>query len=295
MKTIKLLTIGNSFADNPLTYLSDLVASAGMRLVVGRANIGGCPLHKHWNLATYTAQHPEQKTYDQGVGPDGKQRQVHLQDALAAERWDLVTLQQASVLGWQRESFQPYLGLLHGLVRQRAPQAEILLNQTWAYRGDAPFLVENGLTEEDMFARNQANYAHFAAELGCRVIPAGAAIQQARRAAGRTFVWPDPAFDYQNAKAPALPRQEHSLSAGWFWAFDTPDGLPELRLDPNHLNAHGCYLTGCAWFEIVTGVDVRTATFVPPEVDAASAAFYRATAHDVCARPERARGASAES
>ncbi|MCA9123794.1 MAG: hypothetical protein H6822_00480 [Planctomycetaceae bacterium] len=40
-KTVRLLTIGNSFADNALTYLPQIVHSAGHKLVVGRANLGG--------------------------------------------------------------------------------------------------------------------------------------------------------------------------------------------------------------------------------------------------------------
>ena len=46
-KTVRLLTIGNSFAENALTYLPQIVDSAGHNLVVGRANLGGCTLERH--------------------------------------------------------------------------------------------------------------------------------------------------------------------------------------------------------------------------------------------------------
>jgi len=292
MKTIHLLTIGNSLAENPLTYLADIARSEGsLQFEIGRCNLSGCSLKKHWNLALYTQTHPEHKTYQLDLGmtlppvPGGKQRSANLQEALVAEPWDYVTLNQGSLPGWRRETFQPYLGFLHDLVRELAPQAQIFLNQTWAYRSDAPYLPQNGLTEELMLEHLRANYAAFAAELGCRLIPCGEAVQQVRRAPGRIFSWPDPEFDFQNAEAPTLPRQEHSLSIGWNWIInDSMEGVPDLSLDFNHLNAAGCYLTGCTWFECLTSLDVRPVTFRPSEVDAGYATFLRENAHDVSRR-----------
>ncbi len=284
MKTIKLLTIGNSFAENALAYLEALAASSGaVRFEIGRANLGGCSLEKHWNLARYTSRQPDYRTYRIMSMPDGTTLDGSLQVALAAAPWDYVTLQQFSWTSWRRETFQPHLGQLHQLVRQQAPQAAILLHQTWAYRSDSPFFPQNGLTQELMFERIRTTCAHYAAELGCGVLPSGEAVQQARRAPGRTFTWPDREFDYQHAEAPALPRQDHSLAVGWHWAINnTPEGVPELRLDANHLNAHGRYLTGCVWYECLTGLDVRAVAFRPEELTAEEAAFLRATAHEVC-------------
>ncbi len=286
MNTIRVLTIASSLAENPLTYLEDIArAPERVRFDVGRANLGGCSLQKHWNLAQYTRKHPKYKTYTLGTGTDGQPWTANLQEALAAKPWDVVILNPASRQAWRAETFQPYLGQLHALVRQLAPQAKILLQQIWSYRGDVPFLQENGLTEELMFERIRANCANAAAEVGCGLLPTGEAIQQARRAPGRTFTWPDPDFDYANAVAPALPRQEHSLSTGWYWEIrETENGIPKLCLDQPHLNAAGCYLAGCVWFETLSGLDARSVTFRPAEVAADTAAFLRETAHDVCRR-----------
>lgn len=284
MQTIRLLTIGNSFAENALSFLEPLADSTGaVRFEVGRANLGGCSLEKHWNLAVYTEKHPEYGTYRLWTDPDGRPREAPLQEALAIRPWDVVTLQQVSAKSWRPETFQPFLGRLHDLVRRLAPQARIFLHQTWAYRSDSAFLPQNALTQELMFERIRAAYERYAAELGCGILPSGEAVQQARRTPGRAFSWPEPDFDYQNAPAPALPRQEHSLAVGWYWVINgSAEGIPEMRLDANHLNARGCYLAGCVWLESLAGVDARTASFVPPEIDADTAAFLRATAHDVC-------------
>lgn len=284
MKTFRILTIGNSFADNALAYLENLAGSNDeVRFEIGRANLGGCSLEKHWNLARYTDRQPEHKTYRIGMHADGTPHEATLQEALAAASWDYVTLQQASAKSWDRATFQPYLGSLHKLVCRSAPQAKILLHQTWAYRSDSPFFPQNGLTQEIMFERIRDTYAHYAAELGCGLLPAGEAVQRFRRSPNRSFTWPEADFDYSHAEAPALPRQENSLAIGWRWSINgSPDGIPVLGLDANHLNAQGCYLAGCVWFERLTGLDVRKNRFHPTEITAETAEFLRATAHEVC-------------
>lgn len=282
MKIIRILSVGNSFAENALTFLEAIANStANVRIEVGRANLGGCSLEKHWNLALYTARHPDHRTYRIRTSPDGTPVEGSLQDALIAAPWDYVTLQQVSHKSWLRDTFQPALGLLHNLVRQRAPRAAILLHMTWSYRSDSPFFPQNGLTQELMFERIRDAYAYYAAELDCSVLPSGEAVQMARRSPGRTFTWPDHDFDYQHGEPPTLPRQHHSLSIGWKWAINnSTNGIPEMSLDANHLNAHGCYLVGCVWFECLTGLDARSVTFCPGAIDPDTAAFLRVTAHD---------------
>ncbi len=282
MKTIRLLTIGNSFADNALTYLEPLAESGGVRFQVGRANLGGCSLEKHWNLANYSAGQPEYPTYTLGRNADGQPRQANLRQALAAEPWDFVTLQQVSAKSWRRDTFEPFLGQLIGLVRQLAPTAEMLLHQTWAYRSDSPFLPDNGLSQALMHARIAANYRHFADRYQLRLLPSGEAVQQARTTPGHSFVWPEEDFDYKFAKAPQLPRQQHSLACGWHWAIrEAPEGIPELRLDANHLNGRGCFLAGCVWYATLTGQPATGTTYLPPGLEAKDAAFLRQTADAV--------------
>lgn len=279
MKTLKLLTIGNSFSHNALTFLEPLATAEGrVNLVVGTASLGGCSLEKHWNLAEYTARHPEYKPY----ALNDAHGEVTLQEALAAEPWDFVTLQQVSAKSWLRDSFEPYLGQLIALVRALAPRAEILLHQTWAYRADSPFLPEKGLTPRGMHDGIEANYGFFARKYDLRVLPSGRAVQQARETPGRAFRWPDPDYDYASPVAPALPDQRHSLAVGWRWAINsTPDGRPVLTKDPNHLNSAGCYLIGCLWYELLSGYPIGNAAFVPEGLEAESAKFLRGVAHEV--------------
>jgi hypothetical protein len=45
----------------------------------------------------------------------------------------VVTLQQASHLSFQYDTYTPYLSNLAAFVRQHAPTARIMIHQTWAY------------------------------------------------------------------------------------------------------------------------------------------------------------------
>lgn len=285
MKTIRLLTVGNSFSNDACFFLESIGESAGVRFEIGRASLGGCSLAKHWNLAQYAAKHPDFKPYTLREREGAPPLQAHLSDALAAAPWDFITFQQVSACSWRSATFEPYLCHLIRMARAQAPRARLALHQTWSYRSDSPFFPQQGLTPERMFERIRETYAHYAEIYGCLILPSGEAIQEARRAPGRTFEWPDPEFPYAEAEPPALPRQDHSFNCGWYWEIaGTAEGLPELRLDPNHLNARGRYLAGCVWFERLTGGDARAVAFAPPEVTAEDAVFLREIAHRVCGR-----------
>jgi hypothetical protein len=130
-QTVHLLTIGNSFADNALTYLPQMVDSTGNILVVSRANLGGASLQRHWKHAeAYEANQadPYGRPYAKGT--------LSLAELLAQAPWNVVTLQQVSSMGHDPKSFHPYIEKLVAYIHERAPQAKIILHQTWAYRID---------------------------------------------------------------------------------------------------------------------------------------------------------------
>lgn len=259
----KLLTIGNSFSNNALTHVGGFAEETGETFTIGRASLGGCSLEKHWNLSRYSAAHPEFCTYPGGLPGTSL---GNLQQLLRAEAWDIVTLQQNSAQSWKPETFHPWFDHLVALVRDLAPSAEIRLHQTWAYRSDSKALSDWGIDHEEMHRRIDAAYQALARKHGFAILPSGPALHRARNAPGRTYVR-DPAYDFDAPAAPRLPRQDHSFSAGYHWAItDTPDGIPELRLDANHLNPRGCFLCSATWFAALTGIDVRQTRFRPQEI-----------------------------
>lgn len=288
MTHLRLLTIGNSFSNNALTYLRPIAASRGVRFTIGRASIGGCTLEKHWNLCRFTERHPDFIPYPNGAAEGDDPREGNLQSLLRAEPWDIVTLQQQSGNSWRAETFEPYLERLMGVVGELAPTAEIRLHQTWAYRIDAPLLREWGMTAEQMHARIEAVFAELRRRTGLATIPSGPALHRVRQMPDRQYRV-DPEFDFDRAEPFDLPDQRHSLANGYHWNIaGTPDGKPQLLNDANHLNFRGCYIASAAWFEHLTGLDVRETDFCPAGLTRADREAYCDAAHAAVA--ERGRG-----
>lgn len=171
-KTVRLLTVGNSFSNNATHYLEDLTRAAGHVLVHHRAAIGGGTMAQHWEKAQQHEQDPQDLR-----GLYTTQRS--LKQELLAEPWDYITIQQASIRSHDIGTYRPYARQLYDYLRQHAPQAEILVHQTWAYRTDEPrFAVASPApgepaTQEAMYRGLSKAYATIAAELKARRIPVG--------------------------------------------------------------------------------------------------------------------------
>jgi acetyl esterase/lipase len=286
---VRVLTIGNSFAQNACRYLNEIAGSSGdTRLVIGTANLGGCTLEKHATLAAQSAIDPAVKPYTDKQ--DRGERKMSLQDYLVSDRWDFVTLQQMSALSYKPETFHPYIDQLVAIIQHHAPDAKILIHQTWAYRQDSPILTQDKLTQQEMYARLRDAYADAARQFGCRIIPVGTAFQLARSAPGREVLVRDPDFDFDNPVYPNRPRQTHSLVAGWNWK--KIGGKPQLRLDFKHGNTQGCFLAGLVWYESLTGNDARETSFVPEGVAETDAVFFRTIAHSAVAKQKSGAAAT---
>ena len=277
-RTVKVLTVGNSFAENACQYLQQIADSAGeVKLVIGKANLGGCSLERHAKLAAESARDPEHKPYRDSFS--GTNRMLSLQAYLQAEPWDFVTVQQVSSSSFKPETFEPYLTELTNLIREHAPQAQLLVHETWAYRPDAPQLKQEQISQADMYERLRATYAAAAERTDGRIIPVGTAFQHVRNTPGREVLVVDPDYNYKQPEYPQLPRQTNSLVKGWSWR-KTNDGH-KLGLDFKHGNTAGCYLAGLVWYEVLTGHDARETSFLPNGLSEIDARFYREVAHEV--------------
>lgn len=259
-RTIRLLTVGNSFARNATEFLPHVAEAAGHRLILGAANVGGCTLERHWRAAEAFEADPDDA---QGRMYRYEQRNASLREILAAEPWDFVTLQQASQSSIDEATFEPFASLLHAYVRRHAPQAQVLVHQTWAYRADSGRLTAWGIDESEMYRRLTRNYRRMAEALGCRIIPVGAAFRRTSQHPDGMFRFPDSDFDYRNAIPPALPDQRHSLHVGWYWQRGRDGGAPRLRFDPHHAGPAGKYLGAAAFFEVLFGELIIGNPFVP--------------------------------
>ena len=134
---LKVLMIGNSFSICNLKEMPNIAKAAGAPLDLASLFIGGCSFERHWRNVEVAATNANFKPYrfDRNVNgakavDDGR---ANIPDALALDKWDVVTIQQASPLSWQPKTFEPFASNLVALVRRLAPQAKIMVQETWSY------------------------------------------------------------------------------------------------------------------------------------------------------------------
>lgn len=190
---------------------------------------------------------------------------------LKADRWDVVTIQQASHFSWRPETYQPYADDLVATIRKLAPQAEIVIQETWSYTPFDKRLKEWKLTQDEMYGRLHAAYATLARSKGLRTIPMGTTVQLYRRA------------------LPVVPKAD-SLGGDpcgkLKFAADGKGGWTTTG-DPFHLNREGEYLQGLVWTATLFGADVTRCAYRPAFLSEARAQKMRAVA--VRAAREQAR------
>lgn len=274
--SVRLLTIGNSFSVNATRLLPPLVASAGRELIHHQAMIGGSSLAQHWNKVVRYEKEPRdpQAAYS-------TKRTLH--DELRAEKWDFVTIQQYSLISHDATTYGPYDRWLRDYIAKLAPQAELLVHQTWAYRADDPRFTRpptkpgTPTTQFAMYRALTNAYEETATELGLRMLPVGDAFFLADSDSLWRFQ-PDRRFDPATAQFPALPQERHSLHVGWQWK-RARDGKRTLRMDGHHANLAGEYLGACVFYEMLFDASVLEVPYVPAGLDAAYARFLRETAH----------------
>lgn len=271
-KTVRILTIGNSFSRNATNHLDDLALAGGHVLVHTPLVIGGASMQVHADKANAEGK---AKLYTNGRD---------LAANLASEKWDYVTIQQASIKSHDFGTFQPYAGILRDLIATHAPQAKLLIHQTWAYRKDDPRFTKPSdkagepKTQEEMYRGLTAAYDKIAAELGGKVIPVGDAFFMADTDPTRGYR-ADTSFDTRTAMQPALPDQKHSLHVGWRWAKPKDGGKITLGMDGHHANMAGEYLGACVWYEVLFGESSVGNSYMPKGLDARYARFLQETAH----------------
>ncbi len=277
-KTVRLLTIGNSFSANATRHLPGLVKAAGHTLIHRPLVIGGSSFQVHAEKAQRFEKDPTDKTalYT---------NQKSLRDLLHVEPWDIVTIQQASRISHDLQTYQPHAGWLAAYIHQHAPQARLWIHQTWAYRSDDPRFTNPAkrkpgepASQQEMYEKLTAAYRHITAELKAQRIPVGDAFYLADTDPQWGYQIDPIPFDSKKAQPENLPAQLHSLHIGWQWK-KQKDGKLSLIMDGHHANTAGEYLGACVWFEILFNESVLDNTYIPPALDPAYAKFLRATAH----------------
>lgn len=224
---IKVLAIGNSFSQDATHYLHQIAAADGVDLKVGNLYIGGCSLERHWNnIQTEAAEYLyEENGYS-------TEKYVSVQDALQMDKWDYIVTQQVSHESGLPETYHPYIENIAVFLREKAPEAEWLLQETWAYEIDSLHgrFCNYNQSQQEMYDKVSRTYKSIAEQFGVRLIPCGDVIQELRK------------------KEPFL----------------YGHGGMSICRDGFHMNIiYGRYLLAATWYKVLLGNAIISNTYVP--------------------------------
>ncbi|CAN5157695.1 DUF4886 domain-containing protein [soil metagenome] len=266
---LHLFMIGNSFSQNASKYLPQLSKEGGHELIIGRAELGGSSLQRHWDHAEAAERNPDDPN---GKPYGGKSLKMLLSEGV----WDVVTIQQASILSGDVATYRPYARKLYEYIKKLQPNATVVFHQTWAYRTDSKDFSQvatkdSAKSAQEMWEKSRAAYHTIADELGIPIIPNGDAFWRINSTAKWAYR-KDDTFNFSQSQAPNLPNQTHSLHMGYRW------DKGKLAFDSHHANAAGCYLGALVWYGFLFDESPVKLTFYPEEVDANFAKQLQKTA-----------------
>lgn len=248
-KVTKILAIGNSFSQDAIEQnLHEIAAADGIETIVGNMYIGGCSIERHVNnsrgdVADY---------YYRKVGTDGIRRETKkftLEKALADEEWDYVSVQQASGLSGQYETYKLLPELISFIKKRVGKNTKIMFHQTWAYSRNSSHSAFKNYGNDQMRMYEAIMDASKKAVKDNKItilIPSGTAIQNARS----SFIGDN------------------------------------MNRDGYHLElTYGRYTAACAWYETIFKRSIIGNSYSPKGVNADIKSVAQQAAHAAVARP----------
>ncbi|MEG2365376.1 MAG: DUF4886 domain-containing protein [Alistipes sp.] len=184
--TLRILGVGNSFTDDGMMYLPDLLRAAGIEnVVLARLYFPGCSLEQHCH---FEEEQAKKYIYYKSTANAWTtvSEQATLREALLDERWDVVVVQQASHFSGQYATYTPWLNKLIDIILDynTNPHLSLAWQMTWAYSTDATHdgFARYGCSQQQMYDAIADATQQMQAKEGIKVlIPSGVAIQNARK------------------------------------------------------------------------------------------------------------------
>jgi hypothetical protein len=135
--SLKILGIGNSFTEDGMHYLPDLLEGANIENVtLGMLVLGGCSLERHYQLylSGDSAYNYKKSCPGKNYWETARQK-CTFREAVADENWDIIIIQQVSQNAGMYDTYQPYLNRLTEAMVSNCSNAGVCLGwqMTWAY------------------------------------------------------------------------------------------------------------------------------------------------------------------
>ena len=132
---LKILAIGNSFTDDAMAYLPDLLSAKGItNVTLGKLSYPACSLADHWYFYT-----KNRSLYNYQKSVSNKWVTVRssctLEEGILNEPWDIIVLQQVSQESGMYSRYQPHLINLINAIYSDCSNKNVLFgwHMTWAY------------------------------------------------------------------------------------------------------------------------------------------------------------------
>ena len=132
MKSLKILVVGNSFADDTMTFAPDIALALGVKSIrFAYLYMGGCSINMHYENAT--GDLPSYNYYTSTGDGWHIERGYKSSDAIRSDDWDYIAIQHGTKDGSRYSSAESYEKLtpLINYIKALAPQAKIVFNLTW--------------------------------------------------------------------------------------------------------------------------------------------------------------------
>lgn len=134
--SIRILAIGNSFSDDAMEYLWQILKAAGYESIkLGNLYIPSCTLQTHASNITSGSSSYEYRLNTGGTWTNTVS--YSSVDALKSDSWDYISMQQGSGSSGMPATYDPYLETLITEVKKLCPDATLMWHMTWAYQANS--------------------------------------------------------------------------------------------------------------------------------------------------------------
>lgn len=228
-KTLKLLSIGNSFSFDAHYFLKDICMVNDFDIDFYNLYIGGCSLETHWDNVKNNTQ-----LYGWYINGKAAEQQISIHDAITLHEYNYITMQQVSTYSGVKETFFPYLTGLIEWVKTKS-LAKIFLHQTWAYEQDIKaerFGIYDFSTDK-MHSEIDSTYKYISKITGFEIINSGQTIADLRK------------------ESVFVPNGDIKLTSA----------------DSFHLSIYGRYAAALTWYKFLSNSDSLKACYYPLDAD----------------------------
>lgn len=134
---MKILSIGNSFSQDAQRWLHAISLVGNRKIDTFNLFIGGCSLETHWDCIINN-----KPDYDYMGNNIESLRKASVNEVIENEKFDIVTIQQASSFSGKPQSYIPYMFDLADFVKKYQPDAKIYFHKSLQLRKRRSFPLQ---------------------------------------------------------------------------------------------------------------------------------------------------------